>query len=249
METKSGINNAFYDELGDRWLHAQDDPVALLRAETLLKNPWILQRIQRHFPNLGGLSMLDVGCGAGFLSNPMAESGLQVTGLDASESSLEVARSWDKTKKVQYTKGDAYALPFENAQFDIVCAMDFLEHVEEPRKVVGEAARVLKPGGFFFFHTFNRCFLANLLVIKMVEWLVPNTPPHMHVIDLFIKPKELAEMCVSQGLIPQEWTGIRPQLFKWSVVKGVLNRKVPKDFSFTFTRSQKVSYMGYAIKT
>src|SRR6201999_1216443 len=113
----------------------------------------------------------------------------RVTGLDASPESLVVAARHDETGSVRYERGDALALPYADASFDAVCAMDFLEHVEEPARVVAECSRVLRPGGLFFFHTFNRSFLAWLVVIKGVEWFVRNTPRDMHVLRLFIPPR------------------------------------------------------------
>ncbi|QDE65942.1 hypothetical protein BHS09_02385 [Myxococcus xanthus] len=100
-------------------------------------------------------------------------------------------RYYDGTGSVDYRVADAYVLPFDDGCFDVVTCMDFLEHVEEPARVVAEAARVLAPGGLFFFHTFNRNWLAGLIIIQAVEWFVPNKPDHLHVLRLFITPEEL----------------------------------------------------------
>ena len=148
----------------------------------------------------------------------------------------------------RYRVADAYRLPFRDAVFDAVSALDFLEHVTEPERVIAEAARVLKPGGLFFFHTFNRNRLAWLIVIKGLEWFVRNTPDHMHVLPLFIKPKELEGYCIKAGLQPMEMTGIRPALGRpfWQMLA---TRRVPKDFTFRLTPSLNISYLGYARKT
>ena len=71
---------------------------------------------------------------------------------------------------------DAFALPFPHQSFDVICAMDFLEHVEMPEQIIRNSARLLRPNGLFFFHTFNRNLLSYVVVIKGVEWCVPNTP-------------------------------------------------------------------------
>jgi 2-polyprenyl-6-hydroxyphenyl methylase / 3-demethylubiquinone-9 3-methyltransferase len=241
------VNNRIYDELGERWYAANDDPVALLRAESRLRNPWVAQTIIRnHGPSA---SVLDVGCGAGFLSNHLAREGFAVTGLDASQDSIDVAARHDATKQAQYLLGDALRLPFPDASFDVVCAMDFLEHVEEPAKAVAEMARVLKPGGTFFFHTFNRNPLAWLVIIKGVEWFVKNTPPHMHVLRLFIKPRELSAMCEAQGLAVTELHGSEPVVFSWAFWRMLLTRVVPVDFRFRFSKSTLLAYTGYARRT
>ncbi|HEY6077332.1 MAG TPA: bifunctional 2-polyprenyl-6-hydroxyphenol methylase/3-demethylubiquinol 3-O-methyltransferase UbiG [Polyangiaceae bacterium] len=233
-----------YDELGERWYAADDDPVALLRAESRLRNPWVVERISRE---LGvDVRVLDVGCGAGFLSNHLARQGFETTGLDASQASLDVAARHDVTGKARYLLGDAMRLPFTDASFDVVCAMDFLEHVEEPAAVVAEIARVLRPGGVFFFHTFNRNPLAWLVIIKGVEWFVKNTPRHMHVLRLFIKPRELERVCAAHGLAFVELRGSEPVVLSWAFWRMLLTRVVPRDFRFRFSKSTLLAYTGYA---
>jgi 2-polyprenyl-6-hydroxyphenyl methylase/3-demethylubiquinone-9 3-methyltransferase len=242
-----GIEHACYSLLGDRWYTAFDDPVALLRAEAALKNPWIHETMRRKL-GTRSLQVLDIGCGAGFLSNSLALWKNQVTGVDLSESALEVARKFDTTKTVQYRQADAYALPFEDQAFDVVCAMDFLEHVQRPDQVVAEVSRVLRPGGLFFFHTFNRTWLSWVLAIQAVKWLVKNTPKNLHLYGLFIKPMELRKILLGAGLVTQEVRGVKPLLFKKSVLRSLFTRSVPVDFEFAFTRCQKVGYAGYAVR-
>jgi 2-polyprenyl-6-hydroxyphenyl methylase / 3-demethylubiquinone-9 3-methyltransferase len=245
------INNHFYNELGERWYTAYDDPVAFLRQEAKVKAPWVIERIQKKFPNKKSTKVLDVGCGGGFLSNRLAEEHFRVHGIDLSLESLEVAKRHDRTKSVSYIYGNAYALPFADGFFDVVTAMDFLEHVEQPDIAVAEISRVLKPKGLFFFHTFNRNFLSYLIVIKGLEWVVKNTPKDMHVLhvlNLFLKPREVRKICEDSGLQVEELTGIRPCFSKFNFF-DLVHRQVPEDFCFTLTRSLKLSYMGLAVKT
>jgi 2-polyprenyl-6-hydroxyphenyl methylase/3-demethylubiquinone-9 3-methyltransferase len=245
----SVVNNAVYDSLGERWYVAQDDPIALLRAEASFRNPWVLQILQRQFgQNPEDCQVLDVGCGGGFLSNALAQAGCQVTGVDLSEQSLHVAKKYDVTKNVTYLKADAYALPFEPSSFDAVCVMDFLEHIENPLQVIKEAARVLKPGGLFFYYTFNRSFLSWLIVIKGVEWVVKNVPRNLHVYRLFLKPAEVAAMCSANDMKIAEVCGVRPVVWSkpfWNLLR---TGEVSESFAFEFTKSLQMAYLGYAIK-
>jgi 2-polyprenyl-6-hydroxyphenyl methylase/3-demethylubiquinone-9 3-methyltransferase len=236
-----------YSALGARWYDADDDPVALLRAESRLRNPWVGKHIEDAF---GGrpCAVLDIGCGAGFLSNHLAGLGHRVTGIDASGESLEVAARHDPTRTVRYDHGDALALPYADRAFDVVCAMDFLEHVEDPDRVIGEAARVLRPGGLFFFHTFNRNWLSWLVIIKGVEWFVKNTPDDMHVLRLFLRPDEVQGMCRGHALETVELLGSRPKLGRAFWVMLATGR-VPTDFGFTFSPSTRLAYTGLARKT
>ncbi|MES2527223.1 MAG: bifunctional 2-polyprenyl-6-hydroxyphenol methylase/3-demethylubiquinol 3-O-methyltransferase UbiG [Bdellovibrionota bacterium] len=236
------INNSIYETLGERWYEAWDDPVALLRAESKIKHQWILERIE------GKAEVLDVGCGAGFLANEFADKGFAVTGVDLSGESLKVAQNYDKTGSVKYLEADALHLPFPDQSFDVVTCMDFLEHVENPEKYIKEISRVLRPQGLFFFHTFNRNPISWLFIIKSVEWLVKNTPKHMHVIQLFIKPSELSNFCRKAGMETIEMTGIRP-VFRSIPLKSVFSGVVPRSFRFQLTRSLLLSYMGFARKT
>lgn len=239
----SPINNDFYEELEEHWYTAFDHPVALLRAENAVRIPWIREEIAAHLPS----KVLDIGCGAGLLTNALASAGHQVTGIDLSPASLEIAKKHDTTRQVDYQIANAYSLPFPDNHFDTVCAMDVLEHVEDPGLLIAEASRVLKPNGLFFFHTFNRNPLSYLFIIKGVEWFVHNTPKNMHVYPLFIKPDELNELCQIYSLKITQWRGLKP-LFNRPFFQMLFTRKVPKNFSFHFTKSLLTGYCGIAKK-
>lgn len=239
------VNNELYHQLGERWYKAQDDPVALLRAERRLLVPWVEKIIaeRKNSPKI-----LDVACGAGLFSNPLSNSGYQVTAFDISIESLKIAKLYDKSKKVNYLIADAYQFPFPDDSFDIVCAMDFLEHVDKPANVISEIARVLRPGGLFFFSTFNQNWLAWLIIIKGVEWFVKNTPANLHVLDLFIKPSELEKIFTTNNLSVEKFFGIRPCFFTKAFLKMLFTGKVTDDFTFTFAKSLMLGYGGLVIK-
>jgi 2-polyprenyl-6-hydroxyphenyl methylase/3-demethylubiquinone-9 3-methyltransferase len=238
------VNNTWYADLGTRWYAAEDTPIALLRAESRHRNPWIAAEIDRTF---GGAScrVLDLGCGAGFLSNYLAMRGHDVTGIDTTPENLTVARANDASRSAHYELGDACALPYAAGSFDVVCAMDLLEHIEDPARVIAEASRVLAPGGLFVFHTFNRTWQAQLIVIKGVEWFVKNAPDDLHVLRLFLTPDELRAMCDAHGFEAPELHGSRPR-FGWALWRMLLTGKVGDDFAFTTTASTKLGYTGVA---
>jgi len=240
----ANVNNDVYDTLGERWYSAEDDPIALLRAESRLRNPWVAAQIARALGE-NSVAVLDVGCGGGFLSNYLGAVGHRVVGLDASREALAIANRFDQTGLVRYQRGDALSLPFDEASFDVVCAMDFLEHVEDPDRVIAEAARVLKPSGLFFFHTFNRSFLSWLVVIKGVEWFVRNTPRNMHVLRLFSKPEEIRASYARHGLLAFESQGMRPRLGV-AFWKMLFTGRVSADFAFSFTKSTGLGFSGLA---
>ncbi|HSX10604.1 MAG TPA: bifunctional 2-polyprenyl-6-hydroxyphenol methylase/3-demethylubiquinol 3-O-methyltransferase UbiG [Chlamydiales bacterium] len=236
------INNDFYEELAEKWYTASDHPIALLRAENGVRVPWIMREIGAE------KTVLDIGCGAGILTNALAKAGHTVHGIDLSPSSLRVAKAKDTTQKVSYQVANAYSLPYPNRTFDVVTAMDVLEHVEEPALLIAEASRVLKPNGQFFFHTFNRNFVSYLVIIKGVEWCVPNTPKNMHVYPLFIKPSEMRDLCLHEHLLIKKLHGFRPRIFSLPFLKMVFSRRVPEDFTFCFSKSLMTGYCGWAQK-
>ncbi len=241
------VNNAVYSTLGSRWYDAEDDPIALLRAEARLRNPWVAEQIEATFGE-EPRKVLDIGCGGGFLSNALSALGHTVTGLDQAAESLQIAAAYDTSGKVKYERGDALSLPYAAHSFDVVCAMDFLEHVEEPARAIAEAARVLTPGGLFFFHTFNRNWLSWLIAIKGVEWFVRNTPKHMHVLRLFLKPSEVKAMCERAGMGDVTVHGSRPKVGR-AFFEMLRTGNVSSDFEFVFTRSTLLGFTGVARRT
>jgi 2-polyprenyl-6-hydroxyphenyl methylase / 3-demethylubiquinone-9 3-methyltransferase len=241
----ANVNNDVYETLGERWYSAEDDPIALLRAESRLLHPWVAAQVARALGR--SADVLDVGCGGGFLSNPLGSLGHRVTGLDTSRDALAIAGRHDPSGRVRYQYGDALRLPFDAASFDVVCAMDLLEHVENPDQVIAEAARVLKPSGLFFFHTFNRSFLSWLIVIKGVAWFVRNTPHNLHILRLFLKPAEVRASCQKHGLVAVEMQGVRPKLCI-AFWKMLFTRRVSAEFSFIFSKSTGLGFCGMARK-
>ena len=235
-----------YQELGERWYRSSDDPIALLRSQNKLTTPWILAEIRKYIGYHA--EILDVGCGAGFFSNEAAKAGYKVTGLDIAEGALEVAESHDSTKSVRYVYGDAYDIPFSRESFDVVMAMDVFEHVSDPQKIIYEASRVLRPGGLFFFHTFNRNPWSYLFVIKGMQWFIKNTTEDTHVYSLFRKPEEVEEWISNAGMDVQTLRGTVPSIFQRAFWKMLFTREVPEELKFHWTKSTSSSYLGYAKK-
>lgn len=244
---KKAINNDIYEEYGRKWYKTHDDPVALLRAEGKEKNRWILEKLEQYFGRRK-IKILDIACGGGFLTNLLAEQNYEVSGIDISPSSIDVAREYDLTHSVDYQVAEANHLPYRNETFECVTCMDFLEHVEDPEAIIQEAMRVLKPGGLLFFHTFNRNLLSKLLVIHGVEILVKHCPQNLHVYELFIKPEELSKMIERQGGLVLETIGFLPKFFSKAFWKSVVKRSIEPKLEFARVKSRAVSYGGIARK-
>ncbi len=241
------VNNAFYDDLGERWFEDDGHAIALLRAEGRLKLTYAREVFARH--GIGpGARVLDVACGGGLIALPLAEDGFRVTGVDLSESSLvEARRRVPPGADATFEVGDATALDVADASCDAVLLFDMLEHVEDQAGVIAEAARVVRPGGVVLFNTFNRTPLAWLVAVQGFRFVVREAPDHIHVWRLFLPPSTLAEYGAAVGLTVEEAVGVRPQL-DGAFWRSVRRRHLDPAFSFTTTRSLAVGYMGTAVR-
>jgi 2-polyprenyl-6-hydroxyphenyl methylase/3-demethylubiquinone-9 3-methyltransferase len=174
-------------------------------------NPLRLGWIQSH-QSLSGLTVLDVGCGGGILSDAMARAGASVTGIDMSSKALGVAKLHAlevSTPGVVYREITAEALADEMpAAFDVVTCMEMLEHVPEPASVVRACARLVKPGGSVFFSTINRNAKAFLTAIVGAEYVLGMLPKGTHEFGKLIKPSELTSFCRQSGLVVSDMCGL-----------------------------------------
>lgn len=161
---------------------------------------------------LAGARVLDVGCGAGILSESMARRGAQVTGLDLAEPLIEAARvhAGESGLDIDYRLVASRDLAAAMAtQFDIVICMEMLEHVDEPASIIDDCLRLVRPGGAVFFSTINRTLKARLLAIGGAEYVLGLLPKGTHDFEKFIKPSELATWARHSGLDVHAIDGMR----------------------------------------
>lgn len=160
----------------------------------------------RFIDNCCGLAnkkVLDVGCGGGILAEAMAKQGADVTGIDASEKALEVARAHALQENIvlQYEYATAEIKAQQNPTgFDAVTCMELLEHVPNPASVVLACSQLVKENGDVFFSTINRNLRAYLLGIVAAEYMLKMIPKGMHQYEKFIRPSELAAWARAAGL-------------------------------------------------
>jgi 2-polyprenyl-6-hydroxyphenyl methylase/3-demethylubiquinone-9 3-methyltransferase len=194
-----------FEELASRWWdpHSEFKPLHEI-------NPLRLEYIQR-FTSLEGKKVLDVGCGGGILSESMAASGAQVTGIDMGEAPLQVARLHllESGLAINYERIPVERLAEEQPQqFDIITCMEMLEHVPDPASVVNACARLTKPGGRLFFSTINRNPKSYLFAIVGAEYLLKLLPKGTHDYTKFIRPSELHAWLREADLSAVGMTGI-----------------------------------------
>ncbi|RJP80710.1 MAG: 3-demethylubiquinone-9 3-O-methyltransferase [Candidatus Zixiibacteriota bacterium] len=204
-------------------------------------NPLVWQNRLRHpyfrtkMGEIRGRSVLEAGCGWGFLARNFADDGARVTALDPSPVTLDLARRHHRTATVpiRFVQGVAEHLPFPEASFDLVTATDMLEHVADLDACLAEFARVLKPGGRFGFVTVNRTWIARLIYITMGENVLGMLPRGTHRYDKFIPPDDLSARLRRLGLVTEEIRGI--------LVNPLLLR-------YHFWLSKSIEYIGVAKK-
>ncbi|OFQ48550.1 bifunctional 2-polyprenyl-6-hydroxyphenol methylase/3-demethylubiquinol 3-O-methyltransferase UbiG [Achromobacter xylosoxidans] len=174
-------------------------------------NPLRLEWIQESVGSLAGKKVLDVGCGGGILSEAMARSGAQVTGIDLADKSLKIAKlhGLESGVKVEYRKVPVEQLAAEQpGQYDVVTCMEMLEHVPDPASIVRACAALTKPGGWVFFSTLNRNPKSFLFAIIGAEYVLRLLPRGTHTYDMLIKPSELAAAARGAGLEPVGMRGM-----------------------------------------
>jgi 2-polyprenyl-6-hydroxyphenyl methylase/3-demethylubiquinone-9 3-methyltransferase len=171
--------------------------------------------INRRAP-LAGRKVLDLGCGGGILSEAMAGLGAEVTGIDAGEEPLSVARLHlqESGLRVDYRLATAEAFADDAPErFDVVTCMELLEHVPDPASVVAASARLVRPAGDVFFATLNRNLKSFLFAIIGAELILRLVKRGTHSYRRFVKPSELTTWSERSGLGLQDLTGLHYQPF------------------------------------
>jgi 2-polyprenyl-6-hydroxyphenyl methylase / 3-demethylubiquinone-9 3-methyltransferase len=150
-----------------------------------------------------GLSLLDIGCGGGLLSEPMRRLGFKVTGVDASERNVAVARNHAEAMglEIDYRCATAEALVGDDqARFDLILNMEVIEHVAEPGQYLRDCTGLLKPGGLMIVATLNRTLKALALAKIGAEYVLRWLPPETHDWRKFLKPDEIRGFLAGQSV-------------------------------------------------
>lgn len=188
------------------------NPVRLKYVRDQIDQHWQFDECSR--TPLEGKSALDVGCGAGLLAEPLARLGAKVTGIDASPEVIKVAREHSAAVGlgIDYRAGDVQEL---EGKFDLVTAMEVVEHVADPALFVAALAKRLAPGGLLLMSTPNATRWSRLLMITISEG-IGIIPRGTHDFDRFIPPEGLRLLLADAGLKCLDIEGIA-----WSPTRGL----------------------------
>ena len=184
-------------------------PMATLHKFNPVRLAYIRDQAAAHFDrdpkkldSLKGLRMLDIGCGGGILSEPLARLGASMVGADPAEKNIAVARAHADASgiNVDYRATTAEALAEAGETFDIVLAMEVVEHVIDVKEFVATCASMVKPGGLMIAATLNRTLKSFALAIVGAEYVLRWLPRDTHQWDKFVTPQELERAFEDAGL-------------------------------------------------
>ncbi|MCK9907659.1 bifunctional 2-polyprenyl-6-hydroxyphenol methylase/3-demethylubiquinol 3-O-methyltransferase UbiG [Microbacteriaceae bacterium K1510] len=184
-------------------------PMAALHKLNPVRVGYIRDEVAAHFGRDGrkldclkGLRMLDIGCGAGILSEPLARLGAEMVGADPAEENIEVARAHaeDGELSIDYRATTAEDLAEAGERFDVVLAMEVVEHVVDVNDFIRTCASMVKPGGLLVGATLNRTLKSFALAIVGAEYVLRWVPRGTHQWDKFVTPQEFESAIELNGL-------------------------------------------------
>jgi 2-polyprenyl-6-hydroxyphenyl methylase/3-demethylubiquinone-9 3-methyltransferase len=174
---------------------------------------------------LEGLRVLDIGCGGGLLSEPVARMGASVVGADPSEKNIGIASTHAKASgvSVDYRAVTAEQLAEAGETFDIVLNMEVVEHVADVDFFLGTCARMVRPGGLMFVATINRTMKAAALAIFAAENILRWLPRGTHQYEKLVRPEEIEKPVADNGLSIIDRTGVffNPLSNQWNLSKDM----------------------------
>ena len=187
-----------FSSLADEWwdVKGKFKPLHMFNP---IRIEYITQMIKKYFKisdkkinPLNELKILDIGCGGGLISEPMARLGANVTGIDASEKNIKIAQihSEENNLKINYINSSPERLK-EKEEFDIILNLEIIEHVEDVNLYIDSCSKLLKKGGLMFTATLNRTVVSYIKAIVGAEYVLRWLPIGTHDWNKFIRPEEL----------------------------------------------------------
>lgn len=218
---------ARFEAMAAQWWDP-DGKFAPLHKFNPVRLAWIRERLVRHFARdpsalrpFEGLRILDIGCGGGLVSEPMARMGAQVVGVDASARNVEIARIHARQGglEIDYRAGTAESLQAAGERFDVVLNLEVVEHVADPAAFLASCAALVAPGGAMVVATINRTPQAFALAIVGAEYVLRWLPRGTHRWSKFVRPAEIAAALRPTGLDLREFAGMsyNPLADRWRV--------------------------------
>ena len=213
-----------FSRMADEWwdVNGKFKPLHMfnpVRIEYITENIKKYYKIKKDKINfLEGLKILDIGCGGGLISEPMARLGAKVTGIDASKKNISVAKLHSKKNglKINYLNSSPEDLDYDQ-EFDIILNLEIVEHVDDVGLYIKSCNRLLKNNGLMFTATLNRSFVSYFKAIIGAEYILRWLPIGTHDWNKFLKPEELENLLSQENFSTIDIKGLKFNLFlkKW----------------------------------
>ena len=246
IEQFSSLSNKWWDISG---------PFSAIHKMSNARIEFITQNATRIFKkdNLGvnllnGLNCLDIGCGGGILSEKLRRLGANVTGIDASKSSIDIAKEHAKKSRLEIsykciTTSELLEIKEEKTlnKFDLVIASEVIEHVYDRNIFLSDISNLCSPGGLVIFTSINNSFLGILLGKYFAEDILKILPSGTHEVEKLISPENLVKVAEQHGIILDSFTGFAPT-FR---LKNIINKEFG---NFKLSSNMQVNYGAAGIK-
>lgn len=225
-----------FSKIAEQWWDI-NGKFAPLHSMNPVRIEYIRNQILQNFAAFNSISLLDIGCGGGLIAEPMARLGAKVTAIDASEKNIKVAKLHAEKSDldIDYRCTTAEDLTTTGAQFDVVLALEIIEHVSDINLFIKASCELLKPNGIIILSTLNRTAKSYALAIIGAEYIMRMLPIGTHTWSKFLRPSEICRPLEQNNIEVSELTGMimNPLTWKWhldykdlSVNYLVVGRKV-----------------------
>ena len=181
-------------------------------------------KLKNKFRPLSGINILDIGCGGGLLSEPMSRMGANVTGIDASDKNIKIAKLHSKKNKlkINYLCSSPEKLKITK-KFDVILNMEIVEHVEDIDFFLRSCSKLLKKNGLMFVATINKTLKSYIFAIVGAEYVLRWLPIGTHEWEKFVKPEDLKKILMKYDLSLNKLEGMNFNIIKdeWSISRDL----------------------------
>ena len=181
-------------------------------------------KLKNKFRPLSGINILDIGCGGGLLSEPMSKMGANVTGIDASDKNIKIAKLHSKKNKlkINYLCSSPEKLKIEK-KFDVILNMEIVEHVEDIDFFLKSCSKLLKKNGLMFVATINKTLKSYVFAIVGAEYVLRWLPIGTHEWEKFVKPEDLKKILMKYDLSLNKLEGMNFDIIKdeWNISRDL----------------------------